>query len=468
MSSDQSSQAVSRRSFLTTAAAGIAAPYVIPSGVLAAPGRPGPNDRINIALIGANGQGNYDMGEVMQYPDVAVVAVCEVAKDRLEGTLAKINTTPKEENKGAPRGPDTARGYNDYREVLARKDIDAVIIATSPHWHARMAVDAAEAGKDFYCEKPMTLHLAESLAVKRAVEKHGRVVQVGTQIHASKTYRRIADTIRSGVLGPISSVRTFHVLNQGPDGIGQAPDTDPPPGVDWEMWLGPAPYHKFNPILFKDSAHHPSWMISGGWTPGMAPHIIDLPWWALELGFPEVTYSSGGRYIIKDCGDAYDFQEIQWKFPNLTLTWWTSLVNNYAFHKVLQAEPNTGRRRGQFYHGVNGTLIGDYSWYEVVSQGDRMKDFKKEDVPQVIPDSPGHHREWLDCIRTRSQPSCSVAYHYKLDVALNLGMLSMQLGRSLRFDPQTETIIGDPEASKLAVPQYRAPWKFMSEYVSKV
>jgi predicted dehydrogenase len=465
MAKGNRTQAVSRRSVLGAAAAGIAAPYMIPSGVLAAPGRPGPNDRINIALIGANGQGNYDMNEVMRYPDVAVVAVCEVGKDRLEQTLARINTPPKEGNTGAVRGPGTAKGYNDYREVLARKDIDAVIIATSPHWHARMCVDAAEAGKDFYCEKPMTIHLAESLVVKRAAEKHKVITQVGTQIHAHPNYRRCVDIIRSGVLGKISTARTFHVLNQGPEGIGMAPDTDPPSNVDWDMWLGPAPERKFNALLYKDSAHHPSWMISGGWTPGMAPHIIDLPWWALELGFPEITYSSGGRYLIQDCGDAYDFQEIIWQFPKFTLTWWTSLVNNHAFHKVLQAEPNTGRRRGQFYHGVDATLIADYAWHEVVPQGDRLKDYKEDDVPKVIPESPGHHREWLDGIRSRQQPSCHVGYHYKLDVALNLGMLSMKLGRSIRFDPATESIVGDAEAARLAIPQYRPPWKFPAEYL---
>jgi predicted dehydrogenase len=446
---------VTRRRLLGAAAVGAAAPYVIRSGVLAAPGEVGANEKINVGLIGANGQGNWNLTQLLEQPDVAVTAVCEVDQGRREAALAKCNGN--------------AKGYTDYRDVLARNDIDAVLIATSPHWHALMSIHAAEAGKDFYCEKPMTLHLAESLAVKRAAEKHGRVTQVGTQIHAKPNYRRIVDVVRSGVLGPISTVRTFHVLNQGPEGIGTAPDTEPPEGLDWNMWLGPAEKRKFNALLFRDSYHHPSFMISGGWTPGMAPHIIDLPFWALELDCPLNTSSFGGRYVIKDSGDAYDFQQAQWQFPNFTLTWWTSLTNCFAYDQVLQGGPGLHRNRGQFYHGLNGTLIGDYGYLKVLPEGDRMgKEFKVESVPKIIPTSPGHHREWLDGIRSRKQPSCHVGYHYKLDVALNLAMLSMKLGRSIRFDPKTERIIGDTEAQKLSVPQYRAPWKFPEEYVAEL
>lgn len=458
---------VTRRRFLGqtagVTAAGIAAPYVISSGVLAAPGRVGANEKINVALIGANGQGNWNLGELLRQPDVVVTGVCEVAKDRLESTLARVNAPSADAANAGTRN--LAKGYTDFREVMANKDIDAVLIAASPQWHALMAISAAEAGKDFYVEKPMTVHLAEALAVKRAADKHGCITQVGTQIHATKNYRRIVDVVRSGALGHVSTVRCFHVLNQGPEGIGNAPDSDPPSNVDWDMWVGPAPKRPFNPLLFRDSYHHPSFMISGGWTPGMAPHIIDLPFWALELGVPPVTSSTGGRYLIKDAGDAYDFHEVHWQYPKFTLTWWTSLINSYAYDTVLQGGPGQDRRRGIFFHGVNGTLIGDYEYMKVVSEGDRMKGFKVEDVPKVIPDSPGHHREWLDGIRSRKQPSANVGYHYKMDVAINLSMLSLKLGRSIRFDPVTEMIVSDEEAARLAVPVYRDPWKFPEQYL---
>lgn len=445
----KSSEPMSRREFLEKSAclgaAGASLPYFVPARALGKPGRPGPNDKIRIGLIGASGQGNWNLTQLLAQPDVVITAVCEVHKPRLEQTLARCGGT--------------AKGYGDYRDVLARDDVDAVLIATPPHWHALMAVDAAKAGKDFYLEKPMTLYPAETLAVKRAVEKYKVITQIGTQIHATKNYRRIVDVIRSGVLGPISTARTFHVLNQGPKGIGYVPDTAPPEGLDWDMWLGPAPKRGFNALLFKDSAHHTSFMAySGGWTPGMAPHIIDVPFWALELGVPTVTMSSGGRYVVHDCGDAYDFHEVMWQFPNFTLTWWTSLVNSYGFDN--QGGPGLHRRRCMYFHGTNGTLVGDYELLKIIPEADRMKGFKLEDVPQVIPDSPGHHREWLDGIRTRKPPSCHVGYHYKIDLAITLSLLSLKLGRSIRIDPKTEEIVGDNEAARLAIPEYRPPWNF--------
>ncbi|HOW69843.1 MAG TPA: Gfo/Idh/MocA family oxidoreductase [Phycisphaerae bacterium] len=409
-----------------------------------------PNDKIRIGLIGANGQGNWNLDQLLQQPDVEVVAVCEVWKDRRDATLAKCGGN--------------AKGYNDFREVLAREDIDAVLIATPPHWHAIMAVAAAEAGKDFYCEKPMTLSVGESLAVVKAAKKNRCVTQVGTQIHATPNYRKIVNIVRSGVLGKICVARTFHVFNQGPEGIGNVADSDPPPGLDWDMWLGPGPKRGFNALLAKDSAHHPSFMAySGGWTPGMAPHLVDLPFWALELGHPLCATSSGGRYLIRDCGDAYDFQEVLWQFPGFTMTWTTSLINSFAFD--LQGGPGLHRRRGIYFQGVNGTIIADYDYLKIVEESGRMKGVKIDEVPKVVGDSPGHHREWLDCIRSRQQASCSVGYHYKIDVAINLAMMSLKLGRSVQFDPATETIPNDREAAKLLFPPYRDPWRMPAEYM---
>ena len=181
----------------------------------------------------------------------------------------------------------SAKPYADYRELLQRKDLDGVIIGTPPHWHCLMAVDACRAGKDIYLQKPMTLHLAESLAVRNAVRKHQRICQVGTQIHAGANYRRVVELVRSGNLGKISVARTFNVMNQGPQGIGNPPNSAPPAGLDWDRWVGPCPMRPYNPLIVNDAYTNCSFMsFSGGWTPGMAPHIIDLPVWALDLGYP--------------------------------------------------------------------------------------------------------------------------------------------------------------------------------------
>jgi predicted dehydrogenase len=441
---------LSRREFIqTTAATAAAVPLIIPATALGRGGRPAPSDRINLGIIGVNGMGQSNLENCTEHPDVVVTAICDVYRKRLEEVLAKHK--------------DTAKGHNDYRELLARKDVDAVIIASPPHWHALMAIHAVEAGKDIYLQKPMTLYPDETLAVRNAVNRHKRISQIGTQIHAGSNYRRVVEYIRSGKLGPVSVVRTFNVMNQGPEGIGRAPKEDPPEGLDWNLWLGPGPSRPFNALLFRDSYHHPSfWDYSGGWTPGMAPHILDLPIWALDLGVPRVTSCSGGRFVIRDDGDSPDTQEVVWRYPNMTMTWMMSMCNSFAFD-FGRGEP--ARRLGIYFHAVNGTLFADYSKYEIVPEGKYLAD--KTPPPETMAPSPGHEREWLDCIKSRQQPSCSVNYHYKVDLAITLANLSYRLGRSVQFDPATEKIVGDRQAAKLARPAYRKPWKFPSQYMRK-
>ncbi len=440
----------SRRQFLATAAAtAVALPTVVPASALGKDGTVAPSERISLGAIGVNGMGQANLANCAAYPDVVVTAVCDVAKSRRDAVVERYKST--------------AKGYNDYREVLARPDVDAVIIATPPHWHALMAIEACRAGKDIYVQKPMTLYPDETLAVRNAVNKHKRVSQVGTQVHASENYRRVVEWIRSGKLGRISVVRTFNVMNQGPDGIGYAPKEDPPPGVDWEMWCGPAPLCPFNRLLFADAYYHCSFFAySGGWTPGMAPHIIDLPVWALDLGVPLVTSCTGGRYVIKGDGDAPDTQEVTWWYPGLTMTWSMSCCNSFAFDF---GRGTPARRLGIYFHGLRGTLIADYGRCEVVPEGDLLTDSAAP--PKSIPPSPGHEREWLDCIKTRQEPSCSVNYHWKVDLPLTLANVAYRLGRNVRFDPKTERIVGDAEAVKLARPAYRSPWKFPVEYLRK-
>lgn len=439
-----------RREFLAAAAAaGIAAPVVVSAAAAGRVKGAAPSERVRLGAIGVNGMGRANLANCAGQPDVDLVAVCDVDKGRREAAIAAHG--------GA------AKGYNDYRELLDRDDIDAVTIATTPHWHCRIAVDAVEAGKDIYLQKPMTLYPDETLAVRNAVNRHKRVSQVGTQIHATDNYRRVVEYIRSGKLGPVSHVNTFNIMNQGPDGIGHAPKEDPPPGLDWNMWLGPAPKRDFNKLLFADAYYHGSFFdYSGGWTPGMAPHIIDLPIWALDLGVPTLTHCASGRFILKDDGDAPDLQEITWTYPGLTMRFTMALCNSYGYD-FGKGEPT--RRLGVYFHALNGTLIADYGRCEISAEGSMIKD--PAPPAESIPPSPGHEREWLDCVKSRKIPTCSVDYHYKVDMAITLANLSYRLGRSVRYDPVAEKIVGDAEAARMARPVYRAPWKFPAEYLRR-
>ena len=311
-----------RRAFLekaaTITAIGFAAPHLASAADPTPAASPRPNSRIHLGIIGCGHMGRANLTNCAAHPDVVVTAACDVDENRLESTVEQYKAT--------------CRGFRDYREMLQSKDLDAVIIATLPHWHALQAIAACEAGKDLYIQKPMTLHLAESLAVRNAVKKHNRISQVGTQHHAREEHHRVIEYVRSGNLGPIGVARTFNVMNQTPGGIGTGGYQKPPEGLDWDLWCGPGPLGRYNRKLAADAYHHCSWMdYSGGWTPGNGPHMIDLPITALDLGYPIVTSASGGRLVIQDDGDAYDHHEVLWRYPNLTLTWMSSLTNSYDF-----------------------------------------------------------------------------------------------------------------------------------------
>ena len=454
LKSMKTASSITRRSFIEKAATiglvGFAAPSL---GLAEEPQSSGKqtsaNGKIHLGIIGCGSMGRANLGACSNQPDVVVTAACDVWESRRNAVVQQFK--------------DTCKGYRDFREMLQQKDLDAVIIATPPHWHALIAIAACEAGKDIYLQKPMTLHLAESLAVRNAVKKHNRISQVGTQIHAGENYRRVVEFIRSGKLGHVGVARTFNVMNQHPQGVGKSSSTTPPAGLDWDLWIGPAPMRPYNSILTTDAYYHSSWMdYSGGWTPGMAPHIIDLPIWALDLGYPLNTSSSGGRFVLKDDGDAYDHHEVLWQYPNMTLTWMSSLANSYDFTMRGDVEPE--RRLGIYFHGSNGTLYSNYDMFRIMAEKGKMPD--KEPPPKSIPPSPGHEREWLDCVKSRKQTSCSVFYHVRVDVPIVLSLLSLKLGRSIRFDPATEKIVGDSEAARLAVPQYRDPWKLPEQYLA--
>lgn len=335
----------SRRKFLKGATvATLTAPAVIPASVLGAQGATPPSERVRLGLIGCGHMGRVNLSNCAAHPDVVVTALCDVDEMRLEPAV--------EQYKGVRR-------FRDFREMLQYKELDGVIIATLPHWHALQAIAACEAGKDIYLQKPMTLHLAESLAVRNAVKKHGRISQVGTQHHAREEHHRAVEYIRSGNLGPIGVARTFNVMNQTARGIGTGGYVAPHEGIDWDFWCGPAPLGRYNRKLIADAYHHCSWMdYSGGWTPGNGPHIIDLPITALDLGYPLTTSASGGRLVVRDDGDAYDHHEVIWRYPALTLTWMMSLTNSYGFD--LQGDPAPRTRLGVYFHGVNGTFYADH------------------------------------------------------------------------------------------------------------
>ncbi len=398
-----------------------------------------PNERIGLGFIGVGSRGMALLREFQQFPDVDIVAVCDVHQERVDKAVAATHGR--------------AVGVKDFRRVLERKDVDAVVVATPPHWHALISILACQAGKDVYCEKPMCLTVAEAKAMVQAAERYKRVTQIGTQIHAGQNFRRVVEIVQSGMLGKITRVRTFVVQNIAPNGIGNPPDSEPPAGLDWDMWCGPAKLRPFNPAIF--SVHYYFRDYAGcGLLHNMGSHVLDLAFWALDLKAPKSVAAVGGKFVLQDISDVPDTLEVVYDFGDLVLTWTHSEAYSFGFE--LHEGVGIGRRLGIVFHGTNGTLAANYNTFKLFPEGDRL-DPNKLPEPS-IPPSPGHAREWLDGIKTRQQPLCHFGYHYWIQLAISLGYIAFQVGRKIVWDDKVGRIVGDEEANHLLTPTYRKPW----------
>ncbi|HZP82979.1 MAG TPA: Gfo/Idh/MocA family oxidoreductase [Chthonomonadaceae bacterium] len=404
---------------------------------------PSANDTIRLGFIGVAGRGYGHLDWFGKHPDVQIAAVCDVHQPHLERAIAKT------EGK--------AQGYHDYRKLLENKDIDAVVIATPPHWHAIMAAEAMQAGKDVYCEKPLSRFPGEIRVMVEYAKRYNRITQDGTQVHASPNYHKCVDVVRSGVLGQITAVRNFCAMNDNSEGLDNPPDTDPPAGLDWEMWLGPAPKVPFNIGRFRDGMHRYFKDYVDSWLHELGPHIVDLPFWALELGCPLTTSASGGRYATTSIADVPDTLDVAWEFPDKVMTWTLTQDNAYNYGV---GDPGSGRRLGIVFQGKDATLVCNYGLCQVLDRNG--KPLEDQTYPKSVPDSPGHEREFLDSIKSRKECSCSFAAHLPMQIALNLAHLSLKLGRKLKWDAEKWEVVGDKEATELCTPQYRAPWKLPS------
>jgi len=436
---------MSRRKFLEVSAtvvaglgAGCASSRPRPCATAKHTGKATASEKVVVGFIGVSGRGKHLMNKFAEQPDAEIAAVCDVYKPHLEQAIAKTGGK--------------ARGYHDFRKLLECRDIDAVVVATPPHWHALISVLAMQAGKDVYCEKPMCLKPIEGRAMVNAARANKRITQIGTQIHAGENYHRVVEIVRSGVLGELSAVRTVLSLNEAPDGItGNPPDESPPANLDWDMWCGPLPILPYNRARF--TLHRYFGELVGSWLHEMGPHILDLPVWALELGPPKAVCAMGGKFATHDISTIPDTMDVLFEYDNFIMTWSNMCANSHglAFHRE-----GAGRRLGVSFHGANGTMLADYGKYNLVSEGDRLKDVK---LPEpYLPRSPGQQREFLDCVKSRKQCSCNVEYHYNVHVALNLGNLSYRLGRRLSWDAKKEEVVGDKEANEMLKPNYRKPW----------
>jgi predicted dehydrogenase len=264
----------------------------------------GANERVRLGFIGLGNRGDQVLDGFLQHKDAEVVALCDLYQPYIDFAMSKIG-------KGA-------KTYHDYRELLANKDVDAVVICTPDHWHALQTVHACEAGKDVYVEKPLSLCVAEGRAMVEAARRHKRVTQVGLQRRSSDFCREAAELVRKGGIGKVTVARAFHILNEAPHGIGNPPNEEPPKDFDWENWLGPAPKVPYN----RNRAFYRfRWFYdySGGQLTNFGVHYLDVIHWALGHDAPLAVTAMGGKYGGFDNREVPDTLEVLWQYPGNTL-----------------------------------------------------------------------------------------------------------------------------------------------------
>lgn len=429
---------LSRRTFLASTAAlagGLAsrrAAAVEPEGN-ATTRKVGANDKVVLGFIGVGGMGTGLLNIFKTFPDVEIGAVCDVYEPhRLKAkSIAGGHTSD----------------HKDFREVLDRKDVDAVVVATPDHWHAIPTILACQAGKDVYCEKPLSFRIAEGRAMVEAATKAKRVTQMGNLIHAGENYRRVVEIVRSGVLGPITKTRVWMAANH--KGLGNPPDSTPPAGADYDFWLGPAPMRPFNENRFTFNWRY-FWDYGGGVLSDFCCHIVDPIHWAMEVNAPETVVATGGRYALRDNAETPDTLEVVYHYAKgdkgFDMVWSQTDASSHGFE---------GKKQGIMFQGSEATLVADYNTLQIFPEGKT----KPEPPAPYLPKSVGHHREWVDAIKSRAECSCNFEYGHRLTSVGHLGNMALWTGEKLRWDGKTERVTNHPEANRyLARESYRAPW----------
>lgn len=408
-----------------------------------------------------------------------LLAVCDVdATRREEGRKTVEEIYASQTASGTYRG---CQAYNDYREILARADIDAVVIVTPDHWHALQSIDAAKAGKDIYCEKPVSMTVKEGRMIVEAVQRYGRVYQTGTQYRSIPTIRQVCQFVRDGRLGKIKSVFTpyaplssffggdrikpyLDVLSLGKCGRSYAPldfalpDEPAPEGLDWDLWVGPAPWRPYNtlyhvnpspgvvPWSFADAfgVTSSTWFLS---------HAADVIQWALgfeNTGPVELIHPATGEFPTLTC-----------RYADGTLL---HFVDHWGIVKdVYKAVPANAKLSGHF----GGLFIGERGWVTSMSASGPIQAapeslFAEIGIDAERPVNPGsntHHKNWLDCIHSRQAPSANEEAGHRSASLGHLANISSMLGRSLKWDPVKEVFADDLVANRLLSRAYRSPWR---------
>lgn len=424
---------VNRRQFVKAAATATA----VVSPALGASGKAPAADRLRIGLIGCGGRGRQLLEIFREFPDVEVAAVSDVIEPRMDQAAGVLAKGPR------PQKPDR---YVHHERILDRRDVDAVIIATTQHWHGLPLIQAARAGKHVFVEKPLSHTVLEGRAMVEAADKAGIVAMMGTQQRGYAHYQQAIEILHSGRLGKIALVECWNYHNTGRR-VGRAADSQPPAGYHWDRWLGPAPRVPFNRSRLNNS-----WWFdyAGGMMTNWAIHHVDVILWAMGVGRPRTVVCPGGKLVVDDLADTPDTTEASWRFGEFVMQYRYRGFNN--FH-VVQTRPH---HHGICFHGNRATMVLDRSGYEIWEDSDPNKSVEKVANPRYWGDGkPGNEvdgpwqRTFVDCVKQGTRPPVDLEASHRATVCCHLANIAYRVGRQIRFDGGTETILDDAAASRL-------------------
>jgi len=395
-----------------------------------------PSDTLRVAHIGVGGMGNNHINWFANLPEVKIVALCDVDETHLSSSidkLAKIQPNWKVDT------------YEDFRHILDRKDIDAITCATPDHWHATIGTMAFQAGKDVYGEKPLSYDVREGQKMLAAQQKHNSIFQLGTQIHAGDNYHRVAEIIKSGTLGDIHTVRLWK--SGGSPDLGSPTKQVIPSTLNWDMWQGPAPERDYFPerchFTYRYFLDYSGGMFADFWC-----HIADVVYMSLDPKGLRSISAWGAK--AKGISDTPDWIDIDYKFDNLNIHWTTEPPN------IPGAKD---RGIGAYFEGEKGTLMCDYSKREITINGETITDI--DEIPKTILRSPGHQQNFVDAVKSRTQPESNLAYARNMTLPMHLGLISWRLGEELKWNPDKEKFIGNRKANKMLSRKARKSWRLI-------
>jgi predicted dehydrogenase len=420
-----------------------------------------PSDRIRVGMIGVGGFGlGANLPDFMKNPDVDVVAICDVFDENLE--------------KGIALNGGKGKRYKDYRRLLEDKEIDAVVVTTPEWWHSIMTIDACDAGKDVYVEKPLGRFIREGRLAVEAARRNNRIVQMGTQQRSGAHFQRAVKYVQEGRIGDVYYATCWHHSPR--------PTTPPalvtgeaPPGLDWDMWLGPAPKLPYAEV--RNVGRRGYWDFWGGNLTEWGSHLADIVLWAMKVKGPDAVVAAGGQFHRKE-GQLPDTLQVTYNYPGFLFHYSILHHNTYGLNGDLGAA-----RFGSYgiqFHGTKGTLFVDRSGFRLTPQTTRREEanqpppmptndsrqagfyYTTEINPEVSDTSQQHGphvRNFLDCVKSRKRPIAEVEDGHYANTVCRLGNMAYRLGRRLQYDPVKEQVVGDPEATRLVLGTYREPWK---------